>query len=105
MQAMEALAGHCASELREVHTRLHRPAAGEAVDASPGSSSYRLALAEEMVQRLALRPMGEYQLGWVDGVVGPPSDDAQLPPKLSLPDAGTPDVSEGGIFIGDACLP
>lgn len=50
---------------------MYAPAAGEVVDASSGSSSFRLALADNLLEGLQLRPVGDYQLAWLNGSVGP----------------------------------
>lgn len=41
------------------------------MDASSGSSSFRLALADNLLEGLQLRPVGDYQLAWLNGSVGP----------------------------------
>ena len=40
------------------------------VDASSGSSSFRLPLADSLLEGLQLRPVGDYQLAWLNGSVG-----------------------------------
>lgn len=52
---------------------MHTPADGETADASSGSSSFRLALADSVLEGLKLRPVAAYQLAWLTGTVGPPN--------------------------------
>ena len=68
-QATEALRAHCAAELAAARARVHAPANGEAVDASPGSSAFRLVLADALLARLAWRDVGACKLAWAEGVV------------------------------------
>lgn len=44
---------------------------------------HRLVLSPQLAAELRLRPVGEYQLGWVAGVMGPPPEVALLL-KLAL---------------------
>ena len=53
--------------------QVHTPADGETADLSPGSSSYRVALSDAVMDAITLRPIGDYQLGWLAGTVGPPA--------------------------------
>ncbi len=53
--------------------QVHTPADGETVDLSSGSSSYRVALSDAVMDAVTLRPIGDYQLGWLAGTVGPPA--------------------------------
>ena len=53
--------------------QVHTPADGESVDLSPGSSSFRVALSDAVMDAVTLRSNGDYQLGWLSGIVGPPA--------------------------------
>ena len=68
MQAVAALRLACV-EQEEIKWQVHVAAVGQVVDVSPGSSSYRVLLSDALLQGLNLRPMGKYQLAWVDAVM------------------------------------
>ena len=102
-QATEALRAHCACELAPVHARVHAPGNGEPVDASPGSSAFRLVLADALLARLAWRDVGACKLAWAEGVVaGAPQG---VVPELLPPGDAGPGATQGGIFIGAPRLP
>lgn len=98
MQATEALRQHCAAELAAVRAHVHAPANGEPVDASPGSSAFRLVLADGLLARLNWRDMGACKLAWADGVVG--AAPAGVVPELLPPADDGAGATQGGIFIG-----
>ena len=81
-QATAHMARLCSTELRSVRTAVHAPCNGEAVDVSPGSSSFKVALSDALLVRTRLRAMGEYELGWVDAHLGPTQ---RVRPYLEVP--------------------
>jgi hypothetical protein len=62
---------HLLYQHRRHHLQVHMPDNGQTVDLSSGSSSYRVALSDAVMDGVALRPIGDYQLGWLAGTVGP----------------------------------
>ena len=48
---------------------MHVADTGQAVDASSGSSSYRVSLSDELLNSLQFRSMGEYRLAWLNARV------------------------------------
>ena len=81
---------------------MHAPANGERVDASPGSSAFRLVLADALLARLAWRDMGAAKLAWADGVVAPAAP-GDVPELLPPADDGA-GATQGGVFIGAPLL-
>lgn len=64
LQARQALAAACSSR-QDIQWQVHTAGAGESVDASSGSSSYRVALSDGLLQSLDFRSMGAYRLAWL----------------------------------------
>ena len=68
VQAREALRVACTAQ-QEIRWQVHVAATGQAVDASSGSSSYRVSLSDELLNSLQFRSMGEYRLAWLNARV------------------------------------
>ena len=54
---------------QEIRWQVHVAETGQAVDASSGSSSYRVSLSDELLNSLQFRSMGEYRLAWLNARV------------------------------------
>lgn len=65
------------------------------------------ALADGLVSKLRMRPMGDYQMAWVNGVVGPEGEIGLLPELLPADAIAADEDAEdvhGGIFIGTGAV-
>ncbi|KAK9816483.1 hypothetical protein WJX72_000827 [[Myrmecia] bisecta] len=100
--ATKALQDHCTAELRSVRTRVHAPRPLETVNVSPGCSSFQVVLSDQLVSSIHMRAMGDYELSWLDGVVG--ATEAGLVPELKAADDSVNETTQGGIFVGDVRL-
>lgn len=63
---------------------MHTAASGQTIDASSGSSSYRVSLSEALLQQLAFRGMGAYRLAWLSARVQS-SETVSLPASAMAP--------------------
>lgn len=52
-----------------INERVYCPDVGETVDVSSGTSSFRIAVSDEIMERVNLRTVKGYQLAWVEGRV------------------------------------
>eukprot|EP00240_Pyramimonas_obovata_P013321 CAMPEP_0118937910 /NCGR_PEP_ID=MMETSP1169-20130426/24174_1 /TAXON_ID=36882 /ORGANISM="Pyramimonas obovata, Strain CCMP722" /LENGTH=247 /DNA_ID=CAMNT_0006881679 /DNA_START=30 /DNA_END=774 /DNA_ORIENTATION=+ len=105
--------------------KVHAPAPLETIDCSSESAAYKVKLTEEVLATVELKTLeGEYEVGWVDGVLGPvlpgcrhvallpPPIDTELPHqaalvgtlklsdfKQTLAAAGVPAEFAGGVLL------
>ncbi len=82
MQEQEALYAACLAE-RELQWQVHIAGAGQSLDVSAGSSSFRVNISDQLLQQLNFRSMGNYSLAWLNANAQQGADQVGLPLQAS----------------------
>ena len=82
LQAAAALQTYCQQELNSIHTRVHVAQMSQTLDMTPSTPTYQALLSSDVLSHVALRSMGDYKLGWLQGLVHPASE--QEPVSFSI---------------------
>jgi len=61
-----------------LHWQIYTAARGQSVDASSGSSSYRVSISDQLLKTLQFRSMDNYRLAWLNAAVNPPTEEASI---------------------------
>ena len=77
LQEQESLLAACSSQ-RELQWQVHIARAGQVVDASSGSSSFRVSMSDQLLQQLNFRSMGAYSVAWLNADVQAAEDKVDL---------------------------
>ncbi|KAK9795196.1 hypothetical protein WJX73_004218 [Symbiochloris irregularis] len=97
-QATEALKAAFTAQSSSGNAKIHAPAVAESVDASTGSSAYHVVLAESLLNQLRMRPMGDCQVAWLNGVASSTAEEEGQPPEL-VP--GEPTIHDEAFIVDE----
>ncbi|GBG69921.1 hypothetical protein CBR_g4749 [Chara braunii] len=104
-EATEHLRQYC---IRNICPHVHAPRIGEWVEVSSDTNVFKVRLTEKLMTEVIFKKLGDYEVAWVDGVVGKPEEDDVLPlwpcNDGTVEDEPAPQKAHKAIFIGEVRL-